>query len=165
MEQKATMKGKRRMIIANNDEEKRSEIWKIVTLVSSILIIVIAIYFLTRLFTVNPLKGQWEDEDGNLNLKIESKEELIAEIPEVTESAGVEVKMNYVLDKDEKTIEISVDEEDLQKLIEESDGQYTKEMLENAVSPIVTTFNYNVEQGQLTLTEREYGEQLIFLEK
>ena len=78
------------MIIANNDEEKRSEIWKIVTLVSSILIIVIAIYFLTKLFTVNPLKGQWEDEDGNLNLKIESKEELIAEIPEVTESAGVE---------------------------------------------------------------------------
>ena len=30
---------------------------------------------------------------------------------------------------------------------------------------IVTTFNYNVEQGQLTLTEREYGEQMIFLEK
>lgn len=159
------MKGKRRMIIANNDEEKRSEIWKIVTLVSSILIIVIAIYFLTRLFTVNPLKGQWEDEDGNLNLKIESNEELIAEIPEVTESAGVEVKMSYVLDKDEKTIEISVNEEELQKLTEESDGQYTKEMLENAISPIVTTFNYNVEQGQLTLTEREYGEQLIFLEK
>lgn len=153
------------MIIANNDEEKRSEIWKIVTLVSSILIIVIAIYFLTRLFTVNPLKGQWEDEDGNLNLKIESKEELIAEIPEVTESAGVEVKMNYVLDKDEKTIEISVNEEELQQLVDESEGQYTKEMLENAVSPIVTTFNYNVEQGQLTLTEREYGEQMIFLEK
>ncbi len=153
------------MIIANNDEEKRSEIWKIVTLVSSILIIVIAIYFLTRLFTVNPLKGQWEDEDGNLNLKIESKEELIAEIPEVTESAGVEVKMNYVLDKDEKTIEISVDEEELQQLVDESEGQYTKEMLVNAVSPIVTTFNYNVEQGQLTLTEREYGEQMIFLEK
>ncbi len=153
------------MIIANNDEEKRSEIWKIVTLVSSILIVLIAIYFLTRLFTVNPLKGQWEDEDGNLNLKIESKEELIAEIPEVTESAGVEVKMNYVLDKDEKTIEISVNEEELQKLVEESEGQYTKEMLENAVSPIMTTFNYNVEQGQLTLTEREYGEQMIFLEK
>lgn len=153
------------MIIANNDEEKRSEIWKIVTLVSSILIIVIAIYFLTKLFTVNPLKGQWEDEDGNLNLKIESKEELIAEIPEVTESAGVEVKMNYVLDKDEKTIEISVDEEELQQLVDESEGQYTKEMLVNAVSPIVTTFNYNVEQGQLTLTEREYGEQMIFLEK
>lgn len=159
------MKGTCRMIIANNDEEKRSEIWKIVTLVSSILIIVIAIYFLTRLFTVNPLKGQWEDEDGNLNLKIESKEELIAEIPEVTESAGVEVKMNYVLDKDEKTIEISVDEEELQQLVDESEGQYTKEMLVNAVSPIVTTFNYNVEQGQLTLTEREYGEQMIFLEK
>lgn len=153
------------MIIANNDEEKRSEIWKIVTLVSSILIIVIAIYFLTKLFTVNPLKGQWEDEDGNLNLKIESKEELIAEIPEVTESTGVEVKMNYVLDKDEKTIEISVDEEELQQLVDESEGQYTKEMLVNAVSPIVTTFNYNVEQGQLTLTEREYGEQMIFLEK
>ena len=54
------------MIIAGNDEEKRNRIWKNVTLVSSVLMIVIAIYFLTKLFTVNPLKGQWEDEDGNL---------------------------------------------------------------------------------------------------
>ena len=36
------------MIIAKNDEAKRSKIWRIVTLVSSVLIIVIAIFLLTK---------------------------------------------------------------------------------------------------------------------
>ena len=153
------------MIIAGNDEEKRNRIWKNVTLVSSVLMIVIAIYFLTKLFTVNPLKGQWEDEDGNLNITINSNGTLIAEVPELAESTNVKVEMSYTMDKDAKSISISVNEEEIEKLAEESDGQYTPEMLENAVDVIVTTFNYNVEQGQLTLTEREYGEQMIFLEK
>ena len=47
------------MIIAKNDEAKRSKIWRIVTLVSSVLIIVIAIFLLTKLFTANPLEGTW----------------------------------------------------------------------------------------------------------
>ncbi|MGN1267364.1 MAG: hypothetical protein ACI4UH_05445 [Dorea sp.] len=153
------------MIIARNDEEKRNKIYKIATLVSTILIIVIAIYFLTRLFTVNPLEGKWEDEDGNLNISIESNGKLVAEILDIAEETGVEVEMKYTLDKDSKTISISLDEEVIQEIAEESNGQYTPEMLENALSMITTTFNYSVEPGELTLTEREYGEQMIFLEK
>lgn len=153
------------MIIARNDEEKRNKIYKIATLVSTILIIVIAIYFLTRLFTVNPLEGKWEDEDGNLNISIESNGKLVAEILDIAEDTGVEVEMKYTLDKDAKTISISLDEEVIRGIAEESNGQYTPEMLENALSMITTTFNYSVEPGELTLTEREYGEQMIFLEK
>ena len=52
------------MIIAKNDEAKRSKIWRIVTLVSSVLIIVIAIFLLTKLFTANPLEGTWVDRKG-----------------------------------------------------------------------------------------------------
>lgn len=36
------------MIIAKNDEEKRSRIWRIVTTVSSALIVIIGIYLLTK---------------------------------------------------------------------------------------------------------------------
>ena len=48
------------MIIAGNDEAKRSKIWRVVTLVSSVLIILIAVYLLTRMFTTNPVVGNWE---------------------------------------------------------------------------------------------------------
>ncbi len=153
------------MIIAKNDEAKRSKIWRITTAVSSVLIVVIAVYLLTKLFTSNPLEGSWEDEDGNFAMTIKSNGTVVITLPELAENTDVDVKMNYILDKDEKTISMHLDEEEIQRLSEKSDGQYTKEMLESAVDVIDTTFNYSVDQSQLTLTEREYGEQLIFLKK
>ena len=59
------------MIIAKNDENKRSMLWKAATLGSSVLIVLIAVYLLAKLFTSNPLEGSWEDEDGNLGMTIE----------------------------------------------------------------------------------------------
>lgn len=153
------------MIIAKNDEEKRSKIWRIVTLSSSILIIIIGVYFLTKLFTDNPLDGEWEDEDGNLSLAIQTDGSMLVTVPDIAENESVDVRMNYTMDKDAKTITITPDEEELAKLAEASKGAYTKETLENALSIVTTTFDYSVEQEQLTLTEREYGEQMIFLKK
>lgn len=48
------------------------------------------------------------------------------------------------------------------KIAEKSDGQYTTETLKNAVQSIGTTFEYSIDDGTLTLTEREYGEQMMF---
>ena len=81
------------MIIAKNDEAKRSKIWRIVTLVSSVLIIVIAIFLLTKLFTANPLEGTWVDEDRSLRLSIKSNGTIDVNVPEVAEdiSVGVDV--------------------------------------------------------------------------
>ena len=153
------------MIIAKNDEDKRSRIWRVTTFVSSVLIVIIAVYLLTKLFTSNPLEGSWENEDGSLGMTVKSNGALIVHVPDLDENAEVDVKMNYTLDMDEKTISIHADEEELERLSRESDGQYTRETLKNAVNSIETTFNYSVENRQLTLTEREYGEQLIFLKK
>lgn len=61
------------MIIAKNDEEKRSRIWRIVTTVSSALIVIIGIYLLTKMFTTNPLEGEWIDENGRIDLNIKSR--------------------------------------------------------------------------------------------
>lgn len=153
------------MIIAKNDEAKRNKIWTIVTTVSSVLVILIAIFLLTKMFTGNPLEGSWADEDGNLNLTIEHDGALIVNIPAIGEEESVDVEMEYTIDKEEKTITIKEDEAWLQEAVEHSNGQYTEETLKSAVSPIVTTFDYSVEQDQLILTEREYGDQMIFIKE
>lgn len=153
------------MIISRNDEEKRSRIWRVTTLVSSVLIVLIAVYLLTKLFTTNPLEGDWEDEDGSFVMTIESNGTMSVNILEPEEVEKVDVPMNYTLDKDAKTISIHVNEEELEKISEESGGSFNHDMLKNAISPVVTTFDYSVENNELILTEREYGEQMIFMKK
>lgn len=153
------------MIIAKNDENKRSTLWMAATIGSSVVIILIAVYLLTKLFTSNPLEGSWEDEDGSLSMTIKANGTLTVSVPELLDNEDVDVLMNYTLDQDEKTIAIHLDDDEFERLLEVSDGKYTKEMLSQAVDSVVTTFNYSVDRSCLTLTEREYGEQMIFLKK
>lgn len=150
------------MFIAKNDEVMRSKIWRVVMTVSSILIILIAIYLLTKMFTTNPLEGKWADEDGTYKLNIKSNGSMVVTIPEIAEGTGVNVPMDYSIDKDEKTVTIREDEAVLEELSDSSDGLYTVEMLENSLGMITNTFDYSVDRDQLTLTEREYGEQMVF---
>lgn len=153
------------MIIAGNDEDKRSRIWKRTTIISSVLIVVIAVYLLTKMFTSNPLEGTWESEDGAFLLQIRSNGVVFVDMPDISEDGDASLKMSYVLDKDEKTISIHADEKELTGFLEKSGGQYTMEELKSAVSSVTTTFNYSVDNSQLTLTEREYGEQMTFTRK
>ena len=152
-------------MIAKNDEVKRSQIWRIVMTVSSVLIIVGAVLLLMKLFTTNPLEGEWTDEDGIFDMSISKDGTLVFTIPEAEEAASVDVDMRYTLNKEEKTITIMADESGFQKLADQSQGQYTEDEIRNALKSVVTTFDYSVDQERLTLTEREYGEQMIFLKK
>ena len=87
------------------------------------------------------------------------------QVPEVAEDISVGVKLNYTMDKEEKTITIKADESEFEKLAKKSDGKYTQEDLKNALDSVTTTFDYSVDQEQLTLTEREYGEQMTFIKE
>ena len=149
-------------MIANNDEAKRSKIWTVVTAVTSVLIVIIAIFLLMKMFTGNPLEGKWTDEEGNMNLEIDRDGQMTVTIPASGEGKDTEVPMTYTLDKKSKTISIQADDEEIQKIAEKSNGQYTPETLKNAVQSIGTTFEYSIDDGTLTLTEREYGEQKMF---
>lgn len=153
------------MIIAKNDEVKRSRIWKIVMFVSSVLIVVIAVYLLMKMFTANPLEGSWESEDGSFVIGIGSGGSMTVGLSDISEEGAVSVKMLYTLDKDAKTITISEDAEELEKTAEKSNGAYTREALENELSRVTTTFDYSIDSRRLTLTEREYGDQLTFVKK
>lgn len=75
------------------------------------------------------------------------------------------IGMEYLLDKDSKTVTFKADEEALLEAEEKSEGKYTADMLETALSEITATYDYSVQNNQLTLTEREYGDQLVFDKK
>ena len=152
-------------MIARDDEEKRSKIWRIVTAVSTILIIVGVILLLMKLFMTNPLEGNWADEDGSFYMSIMKNGSMVITIPEAEEAVSVDVDMKYTLNKDEKTITITPDEAGFQKLADKTSGQYTEEEIRQALSTVITTFDYSVDQEQLTLTEREYGEQLVLIKE
>ena len=149
-------------MIEKNDEAKRSTIWTVVTSVTSVLIIIVAIFLLMKMFMGNPLEGSWTDEDGNMNLKISRDGQMTVTIPASGEGKDTEVPMTYTMNKESKTISIQQDDAEIQKIAEKSDGQYTTETLKNAVQSIGTTFEYSIDDGTLTLTEREYGEQMMF---
>ena len=150
-------------MIAKNDEAKRSQIWRIVMTVSSVLIIVGVILLLMKLFTTNPLEGEWADEDGSFDMSISKDGTMVFSLSDAEEAAGMNVAMKYTLNKDEKTITIMADESGFQKLADQSQGQYTEDEIRNALKSVVTTFDYSVDQEYLTLTEREYGEQLVLV--
>ena len=149
-------------MIANNDEAKRSKIWMMVTAVTSVLIVIIAIFLLTKMFTGNPLEGKWADEDGNMKIDIRRDGQMTVTLPASGEGTDTEVPMTYTLNKESKTISIQQDDTKIQEIAEQSDGQYTSETLKNALQSIGTTFEYSIDNGTLTLTEREYGEQMMF---
>lgn len=133
-------------MIYENNEEKRSTLWRTVLTVSSVLIIIVAIFFVVKLFTGNPLEGIWVSESTGGTIEITDKDELIIR-PEDQQSSTV---IRGLVDTKAKTLTV------------ESDGEET---LDPEIEQIIQTgsYNYNVEQDTLTLTEREYGDQLVFV--
>ena len=152
-------------MIANNDEAKRSKIWTVVTAVTSVLIVIIAIFLLMKMFTGHPREGSWTDEDGNMDLKIGRNGQMTVILPASGDGEETQVPMTYTLSKESKTISIQEDDNKIQEIAEKSNGQYTEETLKNAVQSIGTTFEYSIDGGTMTLTEREYGEQMMFNKK
>ncbi|MEF9940928.1 MAG: hypothetical protein RSA90_00765 [Lachnospiraceae bacterium] len=153
------------MIFAKNDEEKRSKVWRIVTTITTILIIVIAVFFITKLFTSNPLEGTWIHKDSGMELNITGNNLLTVKWADLLENTNVKIKMNYTLDKEDKTITIKVDESEVKKVVNNSEGDINASSLKSALSSIATTFNYSVEHHKLVLIEREYGDQMVFEKK
>ena len=153
------------MIIAKNDEEKRSKIWRIVTTGASVILLIVIVYFLFSLFAGNPLEGTWKSEKSNLRLIIRGGDSAIASWSEIAEASNVKVKMNYTLDKENKTIAFKADDAEIEKAVKNSDAGLTKAALETEISMLEMTFDYSLEKNKLILSEREYGEQIVFGKK
>lgn len=132
-------------MIYENNEEKRSTLWRTVLTVSSVLIIIIAVFFVVKLFTANPLEGKWTSESTGGTIEITDKDELIIQ----TEDQESSTIVRGFVDKKTKTLTVGLSGEG---------------PLDPEIEMIIGTgsYNYNVEQDTLTLTEREYGDQFVF---
>ena len=142
-------------MIFKNDEGKRNSIWKIVMSVSTVLIVIIAAFFIIKLFTANPLEGTWHSTDNGLTMTVNG--DGTAEFEWQEEEGGpMKTDVKYKIDKEEKVFNLYTDE---------STGEGTdadSEEVERLRSTLDTSYDYSIEQEELTLTDREYGEQLVF---
>lgn len=152
-------------MIAKNNEEKRNQIWRAIMAVSTVLIIIIAAFFVIKLFTANPLEGKWAHEDSSLVMTIKGGGTAIVDWPEEFEGASVAVTMEYSIDKDTKTFTLRASDEAIRKAADASDGSVTADGLSSAVNTLEATYDYSIEKKELTLTDREYGNQMVFDKK
>lgn len=153
-------------MIAKNDEAKRSLIWRVVMILSTVLVVGVATYFLVRIFVGNPLEGQWKDEEQNLRMTIEADGVVWMEWLEGIDASGenqsVSVQMSYLWDKETKTFSLHLIEDGIEQAIANSEGTLGPDQLETKVRALEATYGYSVENGQLTLTDLEYGTIWVF---
>ena len=148
------------MPIKQKDEEKRSKAWAIVMSVSSVLIVLGIIFFITEMITGNPLEGEWYSETHQYYLDVEDENEVTLE--GTFYDTYMEIDLKYSIDKSEKMISIKPNAESYADAIEDSKGDVTAGELDELLKDFTVSYNYSLENDTLTLTEREYGEQYIF---
>lgn len=149
-------------MFAKNDENKRNQLWRTVMSVTTVLIILIAAFFIVRLFGGNPLEGEWQYEDSDMTLTIGEDNTALVTWPEKFSGSSVAVELEYTVDKESKIFSLHADADALAEAAEASGGVITADELSSALDSLESSFDYSIEQQQLTLTEREYGEQMIF---
>ena len=144
-------------MIAENDEKKRSKLWKIAMAVSSVLIIGIVLFFGIKLFTSNPLEGKWVNEGSGLIMQIGGNGSASIEWPDGNDKDNM-TELQYKVDLKSKTFTLyQGGENETVQESDESSGEFGF-----AAETLEGTYDYSLEQGELTLTEREYGDQMVF---
>ena len=93
-------------MILKNNEEKRSTLWRTVLTVSTVLIIIVAVFFIVRLFVGNPLKGTWVSEDSGAVLEILDDGEL--KMSGTGDGGSEEISATCVVDTREKILNIPI---------------------------------------------------------
>ena len=143
-------------MIFKNSEEKRNTAWRTVMTVSSVLIVIIAVFFVVKLFTGNPLEGTGVSEDNGIRMEVRGDDSVV-----ITRINGDEDGDSYTLDvsvdKENKTFTVQLNNDSVR---ENTDN--TAVLSEDDQDPFGGTYSYSIENDTLTLTEREYGDQIVF---
>lgn len=147
-------------MLMKDNEAKRNTAWRAVMTVTSVLIIIIAAFFLTRLFTANPLEGSWSDTEDGMTLKIEKNGAM--KIEQTLDEATVSVPVEYTMDKETKRFAVHIKEEKLEEAAKKTDN-LTVQDLQDIADVMEGTYEYSVDEQVLTLTEMEYGTQKTFV--
>ena len=132
-------------MLMEQNEKGRDTIWSVVMAVTTVLILLIGIFFLTKLFTANPLEGTWSDTENGMVLHIKS--DGVMEITQALEAETVTIPVEYSMDRNTKRFAVHIKEQDLRDIADVMEG----------------TYEYSVDEQVLTLTEMEYGSQKTFV--
>ena len=73
--------------------------------VSSVLIIIVAVFFVIKLFTANPVEGTWVSEEGDVTLVIDDSADMLVK------DGDISARTAYTVDKRTKVLTIHVSEE------------------------------------------------------
>ena len=92
------------MIIAKNDEDKRSRVWNYVTGITTVLIIIVAGYFIYQGFFGNPLEGKWKHDESDMILEVDDHNEAELDWKHLIDGKDVDVELGYTLDIKAKQI-------------------------------------------------------------
>lgn len=144
-------------MLMKNSEEKRNTAWRTVLTVSSVLIIIVAVFFVVKLFTDNPLEGTWVSDEGDITLTFSDERDSV-----IVQNGSIGVTTECSVDKSNKVLTVRVSDEAVREQAEDTDGEITETQIQDLLDHIQGTYEYNIENTTLTLTEREYGSQMTF---
>ena len=147
------------MQMRQRDEEKRSKAWVVVMLVSSIIILLVVAFFITRTVAGNPIEGEWVAEEKGYHIDVDDDE---ISVEATIDGQFVEVDLYYTLDKTDKIITLKSNTTAYAEAADDTDGKLSASEIDEAMSEFVATYNYSIEGGKLTLTEREFGDEFVF---
>ncbi len=143
-------------MIFKNSEEKRNTAWRTVMTVSSVLIVIIAAFFVVKLFTGNPLEGTWVSEDDGIRMEVRGDDSVV--ITHINgEEDGDSFTLDGSVDTENKTFTVQLSSDSVRGDMEEA-----TDLSEDNQDPFDGTYSYSIENDTLTLTEREYGDQIVF---
>ncbi len=142
-------------MIFKNSEEKRNTAWRTVMTVSSVLIVIIAAFFIVKLFTDNPLEGTWVSEDEGIRMEVRGDDTVV--LTRINGENKDSLTLDGIVDKENKTFTVQLRSGSVPEGAD--DGPDASEDDQN---PFDGTYSYSIENDTLTLTEREYGDQFVF---
>lgn len=148
------------MQMRERDEEKRTRDFRIVLLVSTVVILLVIGIFIIRSIYINPLEGDWVSNAAGYQIDIDDDNELTIET--TVNEVFVEVEASYSMDKDAKTITFKPNLNSYAEAAEETNNMVAAADIDAQLLEIMTSFDYSLDKDTLTLTERESGEQFIF---
>lgn len=142
------------------NEEKRTVLWWVITLLAVAVVLCVVAFFMVHLRKSNPLTGTWISQDAAISLQFSDDGTAVVVS---TENEAYEAELTYTYDKTEKTVNIRLRDSAGGQTDDASD---TAELaLRDTFGLVTDSFNYNIKADTLTLTEREFGEQLVFAKK
>lgn len=141
-------------------KEKGNKTWWIVLVIATVVIGIVATFFIVKNINGNPLEGKWKSKEQGYFLEIEKDDE--ATLKTTIQSEEVTVKVYYTLDKDAKTITFKPNFKSCEEAAKATNDALTASEIDAYITDLMMAFDYSLEKDTLTLTEREYADKFTF---